>query len=1373
MVCLAAPLCVGGEDQGLHRAFEQALYKLEASGHGSYLGANAAQRLGLEFSARGATVKAGDSKLDVGLQFAGYGYGGRLLAPAPAELSGAGSRVEYRRGGITEWYVNESRGLEQGFTLAHPPGTAREGESLVLALRVTGGLHPVLSPAGDAVLLQAGRQTVLRYAGLRTRDARGLDVPSRMEAGAHEIRLVVEDRGAVYPLVVDPVVTWNQASELTASDGLAGDWFGASVSVSGKTAVVGVPYKTVNSNTLQGAAYVFVQTGGTWSQQAKLTASDGAGNDNFGGSVSVSGNIAVVGAAGKTVNSNALQGAAYVFVQSGGIWSQQAEITASDGASNDQFGISVSVSGNTAVVGASYKTVNSNGVQGAAYVFVQSGGTWSQQAKLTASDGAANDQFGDSVSIGSGVAVVGAVQKNSYQGAAYVFVQNGVTWSQQAKLTASDGAASDYFGTSVSLSGSTVLVGARSKTVNSNAGQGAAYVFVQSGVAWSQQAKLTASDGAANDQFGDSVSVSGNIAAVGALGKNSSQGAAYVFTQKGGTWNQQSGLTASDGASSDYFGTSVSVSGNTAVAGALMKSVNSNPRQGAAYVFTQLPSATTLSAAPNPAVFGTLVTLTATVTPAAATGTVTFYDGATVLGVAPVLSGVATFPTTLLASGSRSLTALYVGGGAAAYGTSLSPAFGERVNAQPADRYITASGSPFGAGGNPISVAVGDFNGDGKADLAIANFFGGVTVLLGNGSGSFTAAPGSPFATGTSPSSVAVGDFNGDGKPDLAVANQSSGNVTVLLGNGSGGFTQAPGSPVPVGSNPKSVAVGDFNGDGNADLVVANFGNPLNGGGGLTVLLGNGSGGFSQAGGSPLAVGATPVSLAVADFNGDGMADVVIANETANTVTIMLGNGSGGFTPAGGSPYTVDSNPISLALGDFDGDGKVDLAVANYGGNDVSVLLGNGSGGFTQAGASPFPVGTSPYSVVVGDFNGDGKADLATANLGSNTVTVLLGNGSGGFTQETGSPFAAGSAPISLAVADFNGDGKTDMAVADETTNGVTVLLGLAGVNLSLPGQSFTSLGTSNGGLYPSVPVGFAVTPCPTCSGSWTATSNVPWVIITSGGSGTGPGTVRFNVFSNTTTSARTTTIQVTLGSYVASFTITEAASTAPAFNRQVTFLYQQTLGREPDQGGFAFWLGQSQVALGAMTGDFLDSPEGQASDFAVMAMYQAITGAPPAYATYLANLQALRNGTSAQSLFSAILAGIPPASLEATTTRIYQNMLGRAPTPSELTAGVALQPFALFNSLFTGDEFESKGTFKTDHTNSLYVTMLYYLILERAPDQSGFAFWLNVANGGGPGIYYNQNPGIVGSSSTQLLILGNAPNEGFTGSSEFLGGFQ
>src|ERR1039458_1289360 len=175
----------------------------------------------------------------------------------------------------------------------------------------------------------------------------------------------------------------------------------------------------------------------------------------------------------------------------------------------------------------------------------------------------------------------------------------------------------------------------------------------------------------------------------------------------------------------------------------------------------------------------------------------------------------------------------------------------------------------------------------------------------------FTPAPGSPFAVGTSPRSVAVGDFNGDGKPDLALANESSNNVTVLLDDGSGGFTAAPGSPFAAGANPFFVAVGDFNGDGKPDLAVANWSSNN-----VTVLLGNGSGGFTAASGSPFAVGLLPISVAVGDFNGDGKPDLAVANEASNNVTVLLGNGSGGFTAASGSPFAAGANPYSLAVGD-------------------------------------------------------------------------------------------------------------------------------------------------------------------------------------------------------------------------------------------------------------------------------------------------------------------------------------------------------------------------------------------------------------------------------------------------------------------------
>jgi hypothetical protein len=575
-------------DAGLRQAFERTIYSLKDSGHGSWTGRNQAQRLTLQFDSAAARLTHGNGS--VGFNLTGYGYGDQLAKPAPATLAATGNRLEYRRGDLTEWYVNESKGLEQGFTFLHPPAPGNRNTPLVIALGVTGSF--TLEEKDGAVLLSSGDQVVLRYAGLTARDARGRTLPSRLEVRPHEIRLVVEDRDARYPLVVDP--TWSQQAELTASDGSLYSWFGYSVSVSGGTAVIGA----YAGNGSTGSAYVFVLNGTTWSQQAELTASDAALGYNFGRSVAVNGGTALIGATGNR--------AVYVFVQSGTTWSQQAELTAGDGQSGDQFGGSVSLNGGTAVIGASNHTGGAGNGQGAAYVFVQSGTTWIEQAELTAGDAAANNQFGGSVSVSGGTVVIGAaghtVGSNTSQGAAYVFVQSGTTWSQQQELTASDGKTSDAFGASVSVSGATAVVGASAHKVGTYLHQGAAYVFVQSGSAWSLQQELTASDGQRSDAFGTSVSVSGGNLVIGASGRNTGQGVAYAFLRSGSTWSQQSEFSASDGAEEDLFGSSVSLSGGVTVIGANRHATNGQTDQGVAYVFSP-PASLSLSATHSGPIF--------------------------------------------------------------------------------------------------------------------------------------------------------------------------------------------------------------------------------------------------------------------------------------------------------------------------------------------------------------------------------------------------------------------------------------------------------------------------------------------------------------------------------------------------------------------------------------------------------------------------------------------------------------------------------------------------------------------------------------------------------------------------------------------------
>jgi hypothetical protein len=332
--------------------------------------------------------------------------------------------------------------------------------------------------------------------------------------------------------------------------------------------------------------------------------------------------------------------------------------------------------------------------------------------------------------------------------------------------------------------------------------------------------------------------------------------------------------------------------------------------------------------------------------------------------------------------------------------------------------------------GNTVLTA--DFNGDGIPDLVILG--SGISVLLGNGDGTFTAAP-SPSTD--LPGAIAVGDFNGDGIPDLAVAPVlDEGTTEVLLGNGDGTFTNAGGilenDNNIVTSN--AIAAADFNGDGKLDLVEACASvdeQPCNL---LLIQSGNGDGTFTQFCETPLAFAGSQ-SMAVGDFNGDGQPDVAVINSDANGVNIFL-NGGGCLSVVNTIPAT-GLGPSSIAAADFNGDGKLDLAVANSGSNNVTILLGNGDGTFTAA-ASP-ATGTAPNSIAVADFNGDGVPDLAVANAGSSNVTILVGNGDGTFTAAAGP--AADSGSTSVTVADFNGDGKEDLVVANSRDSSATALL--------------------------------------------------------------------------------------------------------------------------------------------------------------------------------------------------------------------------------------------------------------------------------------------------------------------------------------------
>jgi hypothetical protein len=384
------------------------------------------------------------------------------------------------------------------------------------------------------------------------------------------------------------------------------------------------------------------------------------------------------------------------------------------------------------------------------------------------------------------------------------------------------------------------------------------------------------------------------------------------------------------------------------------------------------------------------------------------------------------------------------------------------------DRTAGAAGCPtpgfaparsfLSGGAHPFSIAVGDFNGDGKPDLAVANAGtepdSSVSILLGNGDGTFQ--PHVDYYAGSDPDSVAVADFNGDGKLDVVVASPPDGTIWVLLGNGDGTFQ--PAVSYPAQGHPGRLAVGDFNSDGKPDVVVSGGGN-----GGFSVLLGKGDGTFQ----APLTYGDGFtyffLTVAVGDFNGDGRADVVGPGPcTTNCIIVLLGNGDGTFQ----APVEYDIGVAAdwIAVGDVNGDGRTDLAVAG-GTNAVYVLTGRGDGTFQSAvkystGLKGSQIAGST-GVVIGDFNGDGNADLAVANVVDSVISVLLGNGDGSFQPAV--RFGVPTGAFSLTIADFNGDGSPDLAaVADgpygSSTNGYVGVL----LNTCLPALPTLSTADSN-----------------------------------------------------------------------------------------------------------------------------------------------------------------------------------------------------------------------------------------------------------------------------------------------------------------------
>ncbi len=344
---------------------------------------------------------------------------------------------------------------------------------------------------------------------------------------------------------------------------------------------------------------------------------------------------------------------------------------------------------------------------------------------------------------------------------------------------------------------------------------------------------------------------------------------------------------------------------------------------------------------------------------------------------------------------------------------------------------IAPSRQDVPAGINPRAVAVADFNHDGNQDMAVANFSAGtVSIFLGNGDGTFQARR--DFAVGVKPIFIAVADLDADGKLDLAVANFGSNNVSILFGKGDGTFQ--PGQNYPVGAGPSSIAVGDFDHEGRMDLAVANYSANS-----LSILVGEGQGTFANDGDYP--VGTAPISVAAGDLNGDGYIDLAVANYGSNNISLLLTNPYPFITV---TTLPTGESPRALVITDLNGDGKLDIATANYTPNTVSVLLNTGNATFQPH--VDYATGLHPFALVAGDFNSDGRVDLAVADAYCSTscpsygyASVLLGNGNGTFQPQKA--YVVGSQPVAIATGDFNGDGRPDIVTANFHGDSVSVLL--------------------------------------------------------------------------------------------------------------------------------------------------------------------------------------------------------------------------------------------------------------------------------------------------------------------------------------------
>ncbi len=957
------------------------------------------------------------------------------------------------------------------------------------------------------------------------------------------------------------------------------------ISSDGNTAVFGQPIDSAQT----GSLIIYTRNNGTWVQQGpKLYGAGTVGTSRMGASVSLSADGNTVIAGGYLDNGNI--GAAWVFNRSNGVWAQQGnKLVGTDATFRTAQGESVSISadGNTVIVGGN----GDNFTNGAAWVFTRNSGVWAQQAKLfgTGSIGLSNQGWSVALSADGNTAIVGGNGDNNGVGAAWVYTRNGGGWTQQgAKLTGS-GSGNTAQGSSVALSadGNSAIVGAYSD----NSGIGAARVFTRSNGVWTQEGtKLVGTGNAGNSSQGWSVALSadGNTAVVGAPDDNNSTGAAWVYTRSNGTWTQQGSKLVGPGLSgqlNEGWGISLTGDGSSMVIG-------NNSFAGAAWIFSAAPiptvttiaatlltsSGATLNGVVNDNGSGTAVTIEYGTTPDLTDPTVATLS----TGNSPIPANTGNVNFTSVLTGLTPATAYYfrvkaVSSSGTNYGSTLSfrtlspPSIvsfspeagptgttvtlaGANFNITPSNNIVffgatkatvTAatttsltvivpvgatyqnisvtditsaltgwSAKPFmviynngvvdvaakvdvalSSSANPGNIAIGDLDGDGKSDLVVVNYSTNTMSVYHNASSigsinGYSFATSVDFATGFNPISVTIGDVDGDGKPDLIVANQYSNSVSVYRNTTTiGSITNSSFAAKvdfalysqPPGAQPLSIAISDFDGDGKPDIAVANAMSNT-----ISIFRNTSSkGNITSTSFAPrvdFTTGSQPTYINIGDIDGDGKPDIVTANFYGNSISVFRNTSTLGNITAGSFAGKVDFaagiNPRSIAIGDLNGDGKVDLAVANVSNNTISVFQNTSIPGSITANslADKIDLATElgPYNLTFGDVDGDGKMDILVVNINSNTVSVyrniIL---SGNLTVNSfaaGVDFTTGSTPLALACGDLDGDGKPDIAVLNNRDNTISLFRnapppaiasfspaqGYTGTTITITGTNFT-----------------------------------------------------------------------------------------------------------------------------------------------------------------------------------------------------------------------------------------------------------------------------------------------------------------------------